>query len=307
MPVKMQAMKHVHANGIEFAYLEQGTGPLVLLLHGFPDNASSWSHQMPALAAAGFRAIAPYLRGYPPSEIPADGFYDRATLTADIAELIRQLGNGQRVHLIGQDWGAAIAYAVLAATPELIDRAVVMAVPHPAMVARSLLDARHVHHSFHWFFFQLPGLPEQALAANDFAFIDYLWQHWSAPGHEDPAHIGEIKRMLAQPGVLSATLGYYRAMFDPRNADPRLETMRQSMNRPIPVPTLALCGSVDPRAELMQDQAMFFTGEYRYAVVPEAGHFLHREQPAAVNRLILDWLAPTSLASRTEEGPHSNE
>ena len=137
MPVKMQAMKHVHANGIEFAYLEQGTGPLVLLLHGFPDNASSWSHQMPALAAAGFRAIAPYLRGYPPSEIPADGFYDRATLTADIAEVIRQLGNGQRVHLIGQDWGAAIAYAVLAATPELIDRAVVMAVPHPAMVARS--------------------------------------------------------------------------------------------------------------------------------------------------------------------------
>lgn len=289
----MHAMKHVHANGIEFAYLEQGTGPLVLLLHGFPDNAGSWSYQMPALAAAGFRAIAPYLRGYPPSEIPADGFYDRATLAADIADLIRQLGNGQRVHLIGQDWGAAIAYAVLAAAPELIDRAVVMAVPHPAMVARSLLEARHVHHSFHWFFFQLPGLPEQALAANDFAFIDYLWQHWSAPGHEDATHIGDIKRMLAQPGALSATLGYYRAMFDPRNADQRLETLRQSMNRPIAVPTLALCGSVDPRAELMQDQAMFFTGEYRYEVVTEAGHFLHREQPAAVNRLILDWLSPS--------------
>jgi pimeloyl-ACP methyl ester carboxylesterase len=294
-------VKHLHANGIEFAYLEQGTGPLVLLLHGFPDNARSWSHQLPALAAAGYRAVAPNLRGYPPSEIPTDGFYDRATLAADIAELIRQLGHGQRVHLIGQDWGAAIAYAVLAAVPELIDRAVVMAVPHPAMVARSLLDARHVHHSFHWFFFQLPGLPEQALAANDFAFIDYLWQHWSAPGYEDATHIADIKRMLAEPGALTATLGYYRAMFDPAKADPRLETLRQSMNRPISVPTLALCGGADPRAELMQDQAQYFTGEYRLELVPGAGHFLHREQPGQVNRLILDWLA----AAASERPPHS--
>ena len=289
-------MKHVRANGLQFAYLEQGTGPLVLLLHGFPDNARSWSHQVPALAAAGYRVVAPNLRGFPPSEIPPEGFYDRGTLTEDVADLIRALGDGERAHLIGQDWGAAIAYSVLAARPDLIDRAIVMAVPHPARVATSLLDARHVHHSFHWWFFQLPGLPEQALAANDFAFIDYLWRYWSAPGHEDAAHIADIKRMLAEPGALTATLGYYRAMFDPRKADPRLESMRQSMNRPISVPTLALCGSVDPRAELMQDQAQYFTGEYRYEVVPEAGHFLHREQPAAVNRLILDWLAPTSLS-----------
>jgi len=289
-------MKHVRANGLQFAYLEQGTGPLVLLLHGFPDNARSWSHQVPALAAAGYRVVAPNLRGFPPSEIPPEGFYDRGTLTEDVADLIRALGDGERAHLIGQDWGAAIAYSVLAARPDLIDRAIVMAVPHPARVATSLLDARHVHHSFHWWFFQLPGLPEQALAANDFAFIDYLWRYWSAPGHEDAAHIADIKRMLAEPGALTATLGYYRAMFDPRKADPRLESLRQSMNRPISVPTLALCGSVDPRAELMQDQAQYFTGEYRYEVVPEAGHFLHREQPAAVNRLILDWLAPTSLS-----------
>jgi len=289
-------MKHVRANGLQFAYLEQGTGPLVLLLHGFPDNARSWSHQVPALAAAGYRVVAPNLRGFPPSEIPPEGFYDRGTLTDDVADLIRALGDGERAHLIGQDWGAAIAYSVLAARPDLIDRAIVMAVPHPARVATSLLDARHVHHSFHWWFFQLPGLPEQALAANDFAFIDYLWRYWSAPGHEDAAHIADIKRMLAEPGALTATLGYYRAMFDPRKADPRLESLRQSMNRPISVPTLALCGSVDPRAELMQDQAQYFTGEYRYEVVPEAGHFLHREQPAAVNRLILDWLAPTSLS-----------
>ena len=284
-------MNHVRANDIDFAYLEQGTGPLVLLLHGFPDNARSWEHQLPALAAAGYRAVAPNLRGYPPTEIPTAGYYDRATLASDVAELIRQLGGGQRAHLVGQDWGAAVAYGVLAAYPELVDRAVVMAVPHPAVVAMSLLDARHVHHSFHWSFFQLPGLPEQALAANDFAFIDYLWRYWSAPDHEDAAHVADIKHMLAKPGALTATLAYYRAMFDPARADPRLEALRQAMNRPISVPTLALCGGADPRAELMQDQAQYFTGEYRFELVPGAGHFLHREQPSDVNRRILDWLA----------------
>lgn len=283
-------MKHIRANGIDFAYLEEGSGPLVLLLHGFPDSAGSWSHQLPALAAAGFRAVAPNLRGYPPSEIPVDGYYDRATLAADIADLIHQLGDGKRVHLIGQDWGAVIAYAVLAGFPESIERAVVMAVPHPGAVATSIFDPRHVHHSFHWWFFQLPGLPEQALAANDFAFIDYLWHYWSAPGHEDSAHVADIKRMLAEPGALTATLGYYRAMFDQNTSDPHLEALRQSINRPISVPTLALCGGVDPRAELMQDQAQYFTGEYRFERVAGAGHFLHRERPADVNRLILDWL-----------------
>lgn len=286
-------MKRIRANDLDFAYLEQGTGPLVLMLHGFPDTAHAWSHQMPALAAAGFRVVAPWLRGYPPSEIPGDGYYDRATLALDVAELIRALGRGEPAHLVGQDWGAAIAYSVLAAFPELVRRAVVMAVPHPAVVLRSVLEPRHVHHSFHWWFFQLPGIPEQALAANDYEFVDYLWKHWSTSGHEDAAHIAEVKRMLAQPGALSATLGYYRAMFDPRKADPTLESLRASMGRPIGVPTLALCGSEDPRAELMRGQAQYFTGEYRYEEVAGAAHFLQREQPEQVTRLLLDWLART--------------
>lgn len=283
-------MQHVRANGLDFAYLEQGSGPLVLLLHGFPDSAHTWSHQMPALAAAGYRAVAPFLRGYAPTAIPADGYYDKATLATDVAALVHTLSDGEPAHLVGQDWGAIVSYAVLAAFPELVRRAVVMAVPHPAEVNRSMLEPRHVHRSFHWWFFQLADLPERALLAEDGAFIDYLWAYWTSPGFEDAAHIAGVKAMLRQPGVLSATLGYYRAMLDAGQGDPTLDPVRRLMDRPIAVPTLALCGADDLRAELMARQGRHFAGEYRYEEVAGAGHFLQREQPEHVNRLLLEWL-----------------
>ena len=283
-------MNRIQANGLDFAYLEQGSGPLVLLLHGFPDNALTWSDQMSALAAQGYRVVAPYLRGYLPTAIPEGGYFDKATHVADVVALIRALNGGNPCHLVGQDWGAIIGYGVLAAHPELVSRAVLMAVPHPGQVTKSLLDPKHIHRSFHWWFFQLADLPEKALLENDMAFIDYLWTYWTTEGYQDADHIRSVKETLKQPGVLTATLAYYRAMFDPSKADPSLSSLREAMARAITVPTLALCGADDLRAELMQDQSQYFLNEYAFKLIDRAGHFLHREQPQVVSQQIIDWL-----------------
>ena len=279
----------VHAGGLDFAYLEEGSGPLLLCLHGFPDNAWSWERQIPAFAGAGYRVVAPFLRGYAPTAVPADGWYDRATLAADVRALVEALGGGPAV-IVGQDWGAAITYGAIAAFPELFARAVVMAIPHPAMIRESFTSPAQVHRAFHWWFFQLPHLPEMAVAANDFAFIDYLWEYWS-PGHDDRAHVARVKRTLAGEGSLVAAIGYYRAALDPAKQDPALADLRARLEQPIRVPTFALCGGDDIRADVMERQKQHFTGPYTYRVIPGCGHFLHRERPAEVTRAVLDWLA----------------
>ena len=247
-------MKRIRANNLEFAYLEEGEGPLVLLLHGFPDTAHTWGHQMPALAAAGHHAVAPYLRGYPPTEIPRDGFF-------------RQRHAGQRHRRAdsgaGRPWVGASRRPGLGRGYRLWrPRSVSRADPSrgrdggstSGAECRKRVRSEACSPLFHWWFFQLPDLPEKALAANDFAFVDYLWEHWTSAGYRDPAHIAQIKLMLKEPGALAATLGYYRAMFDARKIDPNLDSLRRSMERPIAVPTLALCGEEDLRAELMSDR-----------------------------------------------------
>ena len=287
------AERQVDANGLRIHYLEAGPadGPLVLLLHGYPDSARTWEHQLPALAAAGYRAVAPWLRGYPPTAIPRGGWYDRTTLATDARALIETLNGGRPAFFVGQDWGAAIGYALLAAYPEVVRRAVLLAVPHPAEVKATLKRSpRHALRSFHWFLFQLPGLPEWLCARRDYAFLETLWKLWS-PDFDDAAHVAEIRRAMATPGALEASLAYYRAMFRRDRADPALAAVRARSEGVIGVPTRVLCGSRDMRREMLEPQRRWFSSDYDWHTVEGAGHFLHRERPDTVNQLILDWLS----------------
>lgn len=279
----------VRANGIDFAYLEEGEGPLVLLLHGYPDNAHTWSSQIPALASAGFRAVAPFTRGYPPTEVPKHGYFDVATLATDAKGLIEALV-GEPSYVVGHDWGAATTFSLIAGYPEWVRRAVTLAIPHPNLIARAFTNPRAIHRAFHWWFFQLQELPEAAIRANGFAMIDYLWSLWS-PGLDDAEHIKDIKRMFEVPGSVGASLAYYRSMFDSANQDPELAQVRDALGKPITVPTMSIIGSLDlARSESGERQAEFFSAPFRFEYVEGAGHFLHREQPGVITKLALEWL-----------------
>ena len=282
---------YISTKDVDFVCLTQGDGPLVLLVHGFPDIPHSWSAQMEALSEAGYRVVVPYLPGYLPAPVKQPTYYDKASLVHYFSALIEAISLDKKIHYIGQDWGAIIGYALSAARPDLLASAVLMAVPHPDIVANYLFAPKHVHRSFHWWFFQQKDLPEKALLADDMYFIDYLWQYWSVPHYNDADHLKKIKDCLRQDGVIKNSLAYYRAMFDQDLMNPSLHALRSKISNTISIPTLALCGEKDMRAELMREQGDCFSGLYEYREVPDAGHFLQREQSHEVNQLLLDWLA----------------
>jgi pimeloyl-ACP methyl ester carboxylesterase len=276
----------VNANGIEFAFLEAGEGPLVLLLHGFPDDAWTWASQMQALAGGGYRAVAPFMRGYPPTQVPPDGRYDLEALAADVAGLVAALGE-KSAYVVGNDWGGIATYAAMALHPAAIRRAVLVSVGHPATFPGTVLHPRQVHHIFHFWFFQAEELASAAVRANDMAFIDYLWEYWSTPDHDDREHVSRVKRQtLAPEGALEAGLGYYPALLNLPATHP--ETAERILGQ-TSVPTLTIFGDADPVRELSEGEHIHFSAGYRFELVGRAGHFVHRERPDEVNRLLLEW------------------
>lgn len=289
----------LRARGLRSSALVAGPaeGPQVLCLHGFPDHRRSWRHQLPALADAGYRVIAPHLPGYEPSSLTRDGRYTIAALADIVIAWIEQLGDlrpkPHRLHLVGHDWGAIISYAVAAQAPDRLASLTTLAVPHlrraPGAFARvpvQLVNSAYILLNAYG------RLSEPIARARDFAYIRWLWRRWS-PGWTCPE--GELERLfetLSQPGVLRASLDYYRdvsAIFD-------RETRRSHalLRRRIETPTLALTGARDGCMDTrIWDHAMSprdFPGGLRVERIERAGHFLHQERPKRVTRLILDHL-----------------
>ena len=284
----------VRANGLSFATLEAGDGPLVLCLHGFPDHARSFRHQLPALAAAGFRAVAPFMRGYAPTDVPADGPYQTAALAQDAVALIEALGY-TRAAVFGHDWGAVGAYGAAGLAPERDVRLNTAAVPHGTAFASALLaNYDQQRRSWYMFFFQTP-FADAAVPFADFRFLERLWQDWS-PGWDYPAEeMDALKKTFRQPGVPAAALGYYRATLNPLNQDPALADVQMRISlSPISVRTLYFHGARDGcvGAELLDGMEQLFPQGLETVIVPEAGHFVHQERPEIVNRHLLEFLAP---------------
>jgi pimeloyl-ACP methyl ester carboxylesterase len=281
----------VEANGLEFGILEAGTGPLALCLHGFPDSAWGWRHLLPDLAGAGYRAVAPFMRGYAPTEVPADGRYQTAALSLDAIELHEALGGGDDAVIIGHDWGAMATYGAANAAPDRWAKVVAAAVPPAGAMGAGFLQYAQLRRSWYMFFFQSP-MADLVVPMNDLEFIDHLWEDWS-PGHDASADLLRVKACLGDPANLSAALGYYRATLGEGFKDPELDDLQNAGSAPTVQPTLYLHGRNDGcvGAELAESAGAFLSHEAsRVEVLDGVGHFLHLEDPDRVNGLIIDFL-----------------
>ena len=284
----------VAANGVEFAYLTDGApdAPLALCLHGFPDSAWTWRHLLPLLANAGFRAVAPFQRGYAPTAIPTDGLYQSGVLGVDANALHEALGGDERAVIIGHDWGASATYAAAALQPQRWSKVIAASVPSAnAMLMAFLTDPEAVKRSWYMFFFQSP-LADLLVPANDLAFIDMLWRDWS-PGYDASADLPRVKAALGDPANLAAALGYYRATLGDGKKDPALDEAQAATQALSTQPTLYLHGRNDGciGAGLAEYVAGVATPNVTVEVIEDCGHFLHLERPDVVNRRILDFLA----------------
>ncbi len=279
----------VSANGIDFAYLSDGPsdGPLALCLHGFPDTAHTWRHLLPRLADAGFHAVAPFLRGYAPTPVPADGHYDTGTLALDACELHRALGGTGDAVIIGHDWGAFATYGAAAFQPDRWRKVVTATVAPQASMADGFLTFDQLRRSWYVFFFQTQ-LAEYAVSLNDLAFVDRLWADWS-PGFDGSWDAARVKEALASPESLGAAIGYYRAMFSGPPDDPEAAAAQKASGMVAPQPALYLHGADDGCMGLdtIGPVTDFLAPGSEMVVVEGAGHFLHVERPDQVNDHIL--------------------
>lgn len=282
----------IGASGLDVAYLASGPegGPLALCLHGFPDTAWTYRHLLPALADAGYRAVAPFSRGYAPTSVPSDGRYQTGALALDAIALHQALGGDERAVLIGHDWGASTVYLAAAHAPGRWRRVVAMAVPPGPALARGFLTYDQIKRSFYMFFFQLP-FADFVVPGGDLAFIARLWEDWS-PGYDGAEDVAHVRESLGATENMAAALGYYRAMFNPALQAPELAEVQGAGSGLPPQPLLYLHGADDGciAVEIGRAAEPLLTAPSETAIIEGAGHFLHLERPEEVNGRIVDFV-----------------
>ena len=281
--------RDIITNGIRMHYVTQGAsdGPLVVLLHGFPEFWYSWHNQLPFLARHGYAVVAPDLRGYNDSDKPRKG-YDVATLIADIAGLIRGLGREQAV-IVGHDWGGALAWAFAARYPQMTKRLIVLNAPHPAAMMRDLRTPGQLRKSWYIFFFQLPWLPEYALLRNHAEGVGRMLRGAAVQKQTFPSEVvAKYQEAMSKPGAMTAALSYYRQLF--RALPVQLGQDAEETPR-ITSPTLLIWGVQDIALGLSLTQGLEqWVDDIQVKYVADSGHWVQQEKPELVNAFMLEFL-----------------
>jgi len=272
-------------------YFVSGKGEPLILLHGFPDCAENYFHQLEFFSSKGFQVFAPFMPGYHPEDAELDT-YQSLRISEEIIKFSRSVTD-RKINLVGHDWGAAVAYGIAGLEPELVNKLIALSVPHGPNLGESfILDGDQQRKSWYMFFFQLP-MADLAVPTNNFSFIDRLWTDWSPNWPEYKVYCDRTIEILSQENVLSKALAYYRSTFQPSLQSDRVNQMQEEIGvNKIRPPTLYLHGENDGciAANLSEGMEANFEN-LEIKILPDCGHFLHLEKPDEVNKIILDFLS----------------
>jgi pimeloyl-ACP methyl ester carboxylesterase len=278
--------RDILTNTLRMHYVTQGEGPLVVLLHGFPEFWYSWRHQIPLLAELGYRVVAPDLRGYNDSDKPRTG-YDVATLLRDIVGLIKGLG-AERAIIVGHDWGGVLAWAFAIRYPQLTERLIVLNAPHPAAFQRELRTWKQMRKSWYVLAFQIPWLPEYFLGHNHAELIARMIYKAAVQKAAFPPEVLEqYREAMSKPGAIHSSLNYYRSIF--RN--PLNIVGGESVYKQIAAPTLLIWGEQDIALDIALTEGLKpWVPNIVIKRIPDSGHWVQQEKPALVNTYLREFL-----------------
>jgi pimeloyl-ACP methyl ester carboxylesterase len=277
---------YAEVGDVQLHYVEAGEGPLIVLLHGFPEFWYGWRRQIQPLAAAGFRVVAPDMRGYNLSSRPDDvAAYDADKLAADIRDLIHERG-AESAFLVGHDWGGTAAWATAMNHPEVVDRLAILNAAHPRKLSQGLHHPDQLRKSWYFFFFNLPDLPESVVEANRWHFFRHFL-HDANPAYT-PEDINRYIEAWSQPGAATGMINYYRSSVrtPPKQAAAAI--------RPIDTPTLVIWGEDDHYLgpELAEPEHDDVPNLDRVERLPNASHWVHHDAAEHVTQLLADFFTP---------------
>lgn len=280
--------EYIITNGVRLHYVTQGEGPLMLMLHGFPEFWYSWRHQIPEFAKY-YKVVALDLRGYNDSDKPkAQSAYTMDELVKDVEGVIKGLGYN-KCTLVGHDWGGAIAWNFAYKHPDMLDKLIILNLPHPAKFAEGFRNPQQLLRSWYVFFFQTPILPELLIQSNDYQPIENMLKGMAVDKSTfSQADIEAYKDAAAKRGALTATINYYRNAFQPKFFNQSLGVLE--------VPTLMIWGEKDiALGKELTYGTEAYVRDFQIKYIPNCSHWVQQEQPSLVNQYMREFLGVTAF------------